>query len=156
MGRLDDSSKKLKRAFNLVKELKDTELWIIGDGNDRVMYQDYVDELKLNNRVTFFGQKTNPYPYLNKADYVILTSDYEGFPVVYLESLVLNKQIITTINTSDESINIKDYAYIVSKDEKKMLKEVTQILKEDKKKETIDLDKIYNKRMKKFEEIFND
>ena len=55
------------------------------------MYEDYTKKLKIENQVTFFGQKINPYPYMQEADYIILTSDYEGFPVIYLESLILNK-----------------------------------------------------------------
>ena len=151
IGRLDDSSKKLKRAINLAHNINDIELWIIGDGPDRKMYEEYNDG---NDRVKFLGRKTNPYPYMNKADYVILTSDYEGFPVTYLESMVLNKDIITTINTSDESINMKDYAYIISKDEK-MIKEVKDILKSNKKSKNIDLEEIQQVRIKELEKIFN-
>ena len=153
VGRLDDSSKKLKKAINLTNEIKDIELWIIGDGPDRKMYEEYAND---NNRIKFFGKKENPYPYMNKADYIILTSDYEGFPVIYLEALVLEKQIITTIKTSDESINIEKYAYIISKDEKTMVGEVKEILNQDIKKKSINIDSIQKDRMKLFEELFNE
>ena len=153
VGRLDDSSKKLKRAINLVKELN-INLWVIGDGPDRKMYEEYAKELKVEKSITFFGKQSNPYKYMKQADYIILTSDYEGFPVVYLEALVLDKQIITTINTSDDEINIKDYAYVVDKN--KIAKEVKLILKDKSNKKKIDLEKIYEKRMIKFYEIFND
>lgn len=152
VGRLDDSSKKLKRAINLAHNIKDIELWIIGDGPDRKMYEEYNSN---NDRVKFLGRKTNPYPYIKESDYFILTSDYEGFPVTYLESIVLKKNIITTINTSDESINMKDYAYIISKDEDKMIKEVKDILKSNKKVKDIDLEKIQKTRIKELEKIFN-
>ena len=89
------------------------------------------------------------------ADYIILTSDYEGFPVTYLEALTLNKQIITTINTSDESINMKDYANIISKDENKEVKEVKQILKENKKYPPISVDKTQENKISLFEKLFN-
>ena len=42
VGRLEDHSKKLIRALNLVKEIKDIDLWIIGDGPDKKKYEDYV------------------------------------------------------------------------------------------------------------------
>ena len=153
VGRLDDSSKKLKRAIKLVKEL-DIDLWIVGDGPDRIRYEEYTKELKVQNKVIFYGRKPNPYPYINEADFVILTSDYEGFPVVYQEAMVLNKNIITTINTSDDQINMKDYAYIVSKDEK-MIKEVKDILKNKQKIKEVDFDSIQQQRKKKFEKLFN-
>jgi len=156
VGRLDDSSKKLKRAIKLVKDIPDIKLWIIGDGEDRKMYESYVTDLKLKDRVTFTGKKLNPYPYMEKADYIILTSDYEGFPVTYLEALALNKQLITTINTSDDCLNIKDYAYIIPKDSKEMKEAVTKILKNKEMKESVDLEKIQNSRLKQFENIFDE
>ena len=153
VGRLDDSSKKLKRAINLVKKL-DIDLWIVGDGPDRMRYEEYTKELKVQDNVIFFGRKQNPYPYINEADFIILTSDYEGFPVVYQEAMILNKNIITTINTSDDQINMKDYAYIVSKDEN-MIKEVKDILKKKEKPKEVDFDSIQKQRKKKFEKLFN-
>lgn len=154
VGRLDDSSKKVKRAINLVKNIKDVELWIIGDGPDREMYEKYTKELKVEKKVSFLGKKINPYPYMKQADYIILTSDYEGFPVTYLEAITLDKKIITTIPTSDEYINIKDYAYIISKDENKMVEEVKEILAKKKSKSKIDLAEVQEKRIKKLEGIF--
>ena len=153
VGRLDDSSKKLKRAIKLVKEL-DIELWVVGDGPDRKMYEDYAKELNVNKRIKFIGRKNNPYPYMLQADYLIITSDYEGFPVIYLEGITLNKPIITTINTSDDEINMKDYAYIVSKEN--ISNDVRKIIesKTNNKKE-FNLEKIFESRMKKLEKLFD-
>lgn len=157
IGRLDDSSKKVTRAINLVKKLSDINLLIVGDGPDRKMYEDLVTKNDLSKRVTFVGQKTNPYPYINLADYIILTSDYEGFPVTYLEAITLHKRILTTIDVSDESINIgKDYATIISMDEKEMLKDVQKELSSPRKIKDIDIKKIQEERLEKLENIFNE
>ena len=91
-----------------------------------------------------------------QADYVILTSDYEGFPVVYLEAILLDKNIITTIPTSDDKIEIRDYAYIVPKDEKEMVKEVKKIIKKPSSKKSINLNELFDERMIRLERIFND
>lgn len=157
VGRLDDSSKKVSRAILLTKNINNIVLWIIGDGKDKSMYQKLVKENKLEEKVKFLGSKENPYPYMNMADYVILTSDYEGFPVTYLEAITLNKKIITTIDVSDEKLNIgKDYAYIVSKDEKEMAKEVKDILSKKDKVQKIDLEKVQIDRMKYLERVFDE
>ena len=92
---------------------------------------------------------------MKQADYIILTSDYEGFSVIYLEALALNKSIITTIPTSDNLLDISDYAYIISKDSKKMVEEVKQILKKNPKETKIDLDKIQKDRVRQLETIIN-
>lgn len=157
VGRLDDHAKKLSRAINLVKEIDNLALWIIGDGPDKKMYEELVKKYKLERLVTFFGRKENPYPYMIQSDYIILTSDYEGFPQTYLEAIALNKEIITTIDVSDSQLNIgKDYAYIVSKDEKKMVKEVKKILKDKGKIKKGDFNKLQKEKFKHLEKIFNE
>lgn len=156
IGRLDDTSKKLGRAIHLIKEIKKTELWIIGDGKDKDKYQEMVKKEKLENRIKFLGAKKNPFPYMNIADYIILTSDYEGFPVTYLEAITLHKPLITTIDVSDDKLNMgKDYAMIISKDEKEMTKQVKEILKKTPKVNKIDIEKLQSTRMDDFEKLFD-
>ena len=136
--------------------LKKLELWIIGDGEDRKMYQEEVKHQKLTTRIKFFGTKKNPYPYMKKADYIILTSDYEGFPVTYLEAIALNIPIITTIDVSDDKLKIgTDYANMISKNEKEMVKQVKEIIKEKTSPKKIDLEKLQQERMKKLEKLFD-
>ena len=157
IGRLDDSSKKLTRAINVIKNLKNVEFWIIGDGPDKKMYEKEVAKEKLEKRIKFLGAKKNPYPYIQKADYIILTSDYEGFPVTYLEAITLNKPIITTIDVSDDKINIgKDYATIISKEEMKMVKEIEKELNNPRKRKKIDIEKLQINRMEQLEKIFDE
>lgn len=157
VGRLDDHAKKMSRAINLVKEIDDLALWVIGDGPDRKMYEEEVKKNKLEKLVTFFGRQENPYPYMAQSDYVVLTSDYEGFPLIYLEAITLNKEIITTIDVSDSQLNIgKDFAYIVPKDEKKMVTEVKKILKDKGKMKKIDFKKLQKEKFERLEKIFNE
>ena len=156
VGRLDDDAKKIGRAIRLTKKIKEIEFWIVGDGPDRKIYEEMIKKEKLEDRVKLMGRKKNPYPYMKKADYILLTSDYEGFPVIYLEAITLQKPIITTIDVSDDKINMgKDYAWIVSKEEKKMVKQVQEILKENKKPKKIDVEKLQSTRMEDFEKLFD-
>lgn len=156
VGRLDDVSKKLSRQINLVKEIKELELWIVGDGPDRNRYEKEVEDKKLESRIKFIGRQKNPYKYMKEADYIILTSDYEGFPVTYLEAITLEKDIITTYPTSDDQIDIKKYGHIISKDEKEMVKQVKEIIKKKDKVKPISLDKCQSNRMIELEKIFNE
>ncbi len=157
VGRLDDKSKKLGRAFRLVAQLDDVVFWVVGDGADRDNYEEEVKRLNLTNKVTFLGAQVNPYPYIKKADYLILTSDYEGFPVIYLEGLTLKKRLLTTIKVSDEALKIgKNYGEIIPFKEEKMVDKVKEILKNKNNEDiSLDLEKIQEKRMKELEEIFD-
>ena len=49
----------------------------------------------------------NPYPYIKKADYFILPSESEAWPLVIAEALVLQKPIIAT-NVGDVGDMIED------------------------------------------------
>ena len=106
LTRLIEAAKKLKEN-NLDKTLKgfqednlDFRILLVGSGNKTQEYKKMVNEYKLENNIIFLGKKQNPYPYFKLADSLILTSEYEGFPVVYLEAMILNIPIITT-NVSD-------------------------------------------------------
>ena len=92
----------------------DVGFWIIGDGPDLELYIDLKEKYKLDN-VIFYGKQKNPYPYIKNADYLILTSSYEGFPVVYNEAIALQKPILTTIDVSDDFISIPNRFGIIAK-----------------------------------------
>lgn len=161
VGRLEDDSKKVGRLLETVKYLIDSkmsvEAWIIGDGPDRNMYEKYVVDNDLSDYVSFKGMQGNPYPYLKQADYIMLTSDYEGYPVVYLESLCLDKKLITTIDVNDEMIFIPDnYGYIVSKDVNEMKEQVKNILLNDSLEyKHVDMEELNKRKMNILERVFN-
>ena len=156
VGRLDDDAKKVGRAILLAKEIKEMELWLVGDGPDREKYEELVKKERVVSRVKFLGKQKNPYPYMKMADYVLMTSDYEGFPVIYLEAITLQKPLITTIDVSDDKLNIgKDYATIISKDQQEMTEQVKEILKRSSKTKKIDIEKLQATRMDDFEKLFD-
>lgn len=156
VGRLDETSKRLSILLDVAKKCKDEKIkatfWIVGNGPDEKKYKSIVNKLKLDN-IIFFGSKKNPYPYMKACNYLILTSRYEGFPVVYNEAIVLEKPIITTIDVSDDFITIpKRFGYVVSEENLfEKVKELTK--KEEKIKEKPDYDKLNKKRINMIEEI---
>ena len=100
VGRHEERAKKLTRIIEATKILKKENyqfrVLFIGDGEDTDLYKQKVKEENLEDTIFLLGRKENPYPYFTISDCVILSSEYEGYPVVYLESFVLNKPIITT------------------------------------------------------------
>ena len=156
VGRLDETSKRLTLLLDIAKKCKkdkvSAEFWIVGDGKDETMYKEIVRKEKLNN-VTFFGAKKNPYPYMKACDYLILTSRYEGFPVVYNEAIILDKPIITTIDVSDDYVSIPNrFGYVV--DENNIYEKVKSLSeKKEKLKEKVDYDVLNKKRMKLIEDL---
>ncbi len=121
VGRLEESSKNITFQLSKIKELKkiykNIKLYIIGDGPDKEKYMNYINNNKLNDSVIMLGQKSNPYPYIKKCDYLLLTSNYEGYPVIFNEAIALKKDIISTIKISDNYTCIGDnFGFLISKD----------------------------------------
>lgn len=119
VGRLDNTSKNivlLIESFKLaIDKNKNIQLFIIGDGSDYFNIRNLIKKYDIDKNVFMLGEKVNPYPYILNSDCIVLTSNYEGFPVVYLEAIVLNKRIMSTIIVSDESINLKKYIINLNK-----------------------------------------
>ncbi len=111
VGRHDEKQKKLSRLIEAAKRLKEDgykfKIVLVGSGEDTGEYKEKVKALDLQEIILFEGAKKNPYPYYRISDCVILTSEFEGYPVVYLESFVFNKPIITT-NVSDSKEDIEN------------------------------------------------
>ena len=120
IGRHDEKQKKLTRIIEATEQLKNNthkpfRVIFIGDGVDTEKYKNLIKEKKLENEIIMLGRKKNPYPYLKMADCTVLTSDYEGYPVVFVESMILNKPIITTKVSGTEAIIKGKYGIIVDK-----------------------------------------
>lgn len=99
VGRLspEKNHERLVRAFALVhRDHPDTRLVIIGTGplTDRV--QGVVDELGLQDSVVLTGMLRNPWALMNESDAFVLSSDYEGQPMVILEARVLGLPVVST------------------------------------------------------------
>lgn len=118
VGRHTEEIKKISFIINntdkLIKKGYNFEVWLIGDGPDTNYYKKLVKQLHLEKYILFLGKKKNPFPYYKKADALILSSKYEGNPVVFVEAMVLNKPIITT-EVSDARKDIHNKFGIVTK-----------------------------------------
>ena len=100
VGRHNEKSKGLTKLFNAFHKLKSEgysfNSVFVGDGCDHDKYVKLVHDLSLDDIVTFVGEKKNPYPYMKSADAFVMSSNYEGFAIVFYESMIFNKPIIST------------------------------------------------------------
>jgi glycosyltransferase involved in cell wall biosynthesis len=86
---------RLINAFAHVSEL-DTQLLILGDGEERAQLTALVATLGLQERISMPGHVTDVTPSLHAADLFVLTSDYEGLPAAVLEAMAVNCPVIST------------------------------------------------------------
>lgn len=155
VGRLDEPHKRLSRlleAFKVARETrKDIRLLIVGDGPDRSLCEKLIADYKLSEYVEMVGSQSNPYKYLNKGDCLVLSSDYEGFPVVYFEAMILGKDIITTIPVSDERVDVGAYATVAEKNAESFAQALINYRKREN--ESLNMDELNRKRIEKLYSI---
>ena len=89
VGRLDFVQKRVYRVIDtwnyLEERFPDWQLTIVGDGEDRENLENHVKCLGLKH-VSFEGFQ-KPIEYYKRASILLLTSDFEGFPLVLAECM---------------------------------------------------------------------
>ncbi len=105
--------------------------------------------------IEFLGSKKNPYPYLKNSDAFIMSSEFEGYPVVFVESQILGKPIITTdVSDSKKDIDGK-YGLVIEKSDKGVYNGMKKFLDEGYKSEKFDPEKYDREILNKLKNIMD-
>jgi glycosyltransferase involved in cell wall biosynthesis len=99
IGRLDQQ-KRIQDVILAVDALRlrgrDVSLYILGEGPERNVLEQLIEQRNLNDVVTLTGKLENPYPILKAADVFVLASEFEGFGMVIVEALALGVPVVAT------------------------------------------------------------
>ena len=88
---------KLIEVFiQLLKNHQNIVLYILGAGPLYTKIAHKIKETQMQEHIILLGHQSNPYPFINNADCMLLTSEHEGQSLVLLESLVLERPCIST------------------------------------------------------------
>ena len=100
IGRLVDQKDHITilKSFKQLKEKTNYKfkLLIIGNGINKDFLKEFVKKNDLNPNIKIMNFQKNPYPYLKRSEVLILSSLFEGLPNVLLESLTLEKFVISS------------------------------------------------------------
>ena len=136
VGRHTEEDKKLTRLIEAAKKLKENNLdfriLLVGSGNKTQEYKKMVNEYKLEKNIELLGYQQNPYPILNSAKLLIMTSIYEGTPMCALEALALGKPVIATPVDGLKRLIKNDINGYLSNDDKVLCEKIIEIIKNDK------------------------
>ena len=86
----------LEAHKKLINDGFNHQINVIGDGEDREKLSSRIKELEVENSFKLLGAKMNPYPYVKSADFYVMPSESEGWPLIIAETLILQKPILAT------------------------------------------------------------
>lgn len=131
--------KNCRRHIEVMRELKArgihvTWFWI-GAAPNTIYYsqlKELVQQYQLSDCFLFLGAKENPYPYMAKADAVVLLSDYESWSLVITEAKLLGIPVIATRTSGAvEQIKDRETGILTSFDVKEEADQITEYILSD-------------------------
>ncbi len=172
VGRLENVAKRVHRVIEIWKHLEslfsDWELVIVGDGPEKVRLEDLARQYGLKN-VRFEGFK-KPNEYYKKSSIQLLTSEFEGFPLVLAEASsygvvpVVYGSFPAVYDIIDDQKNGLIVSYTEQFDAAVMAEVVGELMKDEQKRKemsnaayehskTFAMDAVYKQWMELFEKI---
>lgn len=154
-----ERAKKISRIIETAHRLKDEgynfNVYLVGDGENTKDYEKQIKVLNLEDTIHLLGRQNNPYKYMKQADYLVISSDFEGYGIVIDEAKVLGLVVITT-DIADAIDMVKDYGQVVDNSKDGVYLGMKDALdKKIKKTATFDYLKFNKEIDEKFENLFN-
>jgi glycosyltransferase involved in cell wall biosynthesis len=124
--------KTLIKSINLLKD-EDLVLFIVGDGPDRKELEELVNNLNLQEKIKFLGFKKEVKEILKDADIFILSTRWEGLPIVILEAWASKVPIIASNVHGIKSLieNEKDGLFFEFGNEKDLAEKIKILLENE-------------------------
>ena len=115
----------LLHAFsNVLKVSSSTRLFIVGDGPLRRSCEDLSRDLKLEKNVQFLGIRRDIPDLLNAADAYVMSSSWEGMPLVIMEAAATTLPVVSTdVGGVCELVVDDETGFLVNKDDAEALSE---------------------------------
>jgi len=89
--------KTLLAAFSILMKIGiKSELWLVGDGPTRADLQKLANELEIESYVRFLGTVSNLSEIYKRFDVFVLSTHYEGHPLVILEAMSFGLPVVAT------------------------------------------------------------
>lgn len=135
LNRFDDNKNPLF-AIEVAKELHKKgnkfKLIFIGKGKLEGKIREIIDKDNLQEYIEVVGYQKNPYPYIKNSHIVLGCSKSEGFPTIFVESIILGKPFVTTNVGGVLEISDNEKCGYIANDFDDYVEKVEKLLKDDK------------------------
>ncbi|MCU7614268.1 glycosyltransferase [Chryseobacterium sp. GMJ5] len=123
--------KLMEAHAQLLKEGFDHHITVIGDGDERENLKKQAEHLGVTKSFRFLGSLLNPYPYVKNADFFILPSESESWPLIIADSLILQKPVISTnVGGIPEMITHLKTGYLINYETQEMYNAMRKFITE--------------------------
>ncbi|UQB67773.1 glycosyltransferase [Epilithonimonas zeae] len=121
--------KLVEAHYLLLKEGFKHQIVVIGDGDERENLENQIAQLGVQDTFKLLGTKMNPYPYVKNADFYVMPSETEGWPLIIAETLILQIPIISTnVGGIPEMIIHQENGYLTDYDSEKLKEAMKEFL----------------------------
>jgi glycosyltransferase involved in cell wall biosynthesis len=133
VGRIDDSTKNFNIIPEICKRLREIGItnfrWkIVGAGPDLAKNKQLIADLGVEDLVEFIGEKNNPYPFIMDSDIFVLTSIYEGYPMVVGEAHILNTPVVSTNYAAVNEQITNEFNGLIVKNSEDLFEKIRELL----------------------------
>jgi len=123
----------LLEAFSVASsKCSKLKLWLVGDGKLRSSVKEMVQNLGLRDRVLFLGTRSDIPKLMACSDIFVLSSKWEGLPLVVIEAMAAGKPVVATaVGGVPELVENGLTGLLVPSDNANALAEALLLLAED-------------------------
>jgi N-acetylgalactosamine-N,N'-diacetylbacillosaminyl-diphospho-undecaprenol 4-alpha-N-acetylgalactosaminyltransferase len=137
MGQMETNIKQFDKLIEAYSESilpkNNIHLVLLGEGERKLIFQKLAKEKKIDDKVHFLGYQNNPFKYLKKASFFVLSSLNEGLPNVILESLACGTPVVAfdCMSGPSEMIQHKENGLLIENQNVEKLTEAINLFVED-------------------------
>jgi N-acetylgalactosamine-N,N'-diacetylbacillosaminyl-diphospho-undecaprenol 4-alpha-N-acetylgalactosaminyltransferase len=137
VGQMETNIKQFDKLIEAYSESilpkRNIHLVLLGEGERKIILQKLAKVNNIEDKVHFLGYQNNPFKYLKKAEFFVLSSLNEGLPNVILESLACGTPVVAfdCLSGPSEMIQHKENGLLVENQNIEKLTEAMNLFVED-------------------------